>query len=63
MFNEKDANLNHQKVNKAREDSGIHPLIRKKRSCLRCERKFLSESGNNRICLPCKQSVRRYFSD
>jgi len=43
-----------KEINKARQLVKAKKLIRAKRTCLSCNKAFISESAGNRVCLDCK---------
>jgi len=63
MFLKKEYKKQSDKINKTRSLVGLRSLDLKKRDCLKCDRIFLSESSNNRLCKECKQNTRRYYRD
>lgn len=51
------------KANQTRKEHGMTLLTEAKRSCLKCGKKFKSESGNNRICVQCKCVFKAWYID
>jgi len=47
-----------EEINEARRLCGLPELNIKRRSCLKCDRKFKSEGNHNRICKSCTDENR-----
>lgn len=58
MFSKKEWLRENKRYNQTRQSVGLWKLELKKRRCLRCDREFVSESANNRMCINCKQVTR-----
>lgn len=61
LYLKKEWEREQEQFNKVRAVSGLKPLEFKKRTCLRCDKEFISESVGNRMCINCKQIVRGRF--
>jgi len=54
--------MSQDEIDRVREREGLHVIVKGKRRCLRCDKKFMSEDiKTNRICNNCSSLGARWF--